>query len=93
MGRGASSNKDFNWDELPCEQHDLHDLDAPITEDEVWNAIKEMPDKALGPDGFTGIFFKKHWGFIKRDIMRGIQSFDSLISSSLQWLISATVGN
>ena len=54
------SSKDFCWDDLHLEQHDLQDLDAPITEEEVWAAIKEMPvDKSPGPDGFTGLFFKK----------------------------------
>lgn len=30
-------------------------LDAPISESEVWETIKNMPsDKSLGSDGFTG---------------------------------------
>uniref|UniRef100_A0A453RJ81 Reverse transcriptase domain-containing protein n=1 Tax=Aegilops tauschii subsp. strangulata TaxID=200361 RepID=A0A453RJ81_AEGTS len=85
-------NKDFNWEELGIEAHALQDLDAAITEDEVWEAIKEMPsDKAPGPDGFTGIFFKRCWGIIKHTIMGVIQRFDSLHTSNLQWLNSANV--
>uniref|UniRef100_A0A453FI91 Reverse transcriptase domain-containing protein n=1 Tax=Aegilops tauschii subsp. strangulata TaxID=200361 RepID=A0A453FI91_AEGTS len=87
-----SSNKDFNWEELRIETHDLHYLGNTITEDEVWGAIKEMPsDKAPGPDGFTGIFFKKCWGIIKLSVMRVIQCFDSLHTSNLHWLNSANV--
>ena len=92
MGTGCSSNKDFNWEELRIETHDLHDLGNTITEDEVWAAIKEMPsDKAPGPDCFTGIFFKNCWGIIKHTIMRVIQRFDSLYTSNLQWVNSANV--
>ncbi|XP_044357304.1 DDB1- and CUL4-associated factor 8 [Triticum aestivum] len=92
MGTGCSSNKDFNWEELRIETHDLHDLGNTITEDEVWAAIKEMPsDKAPGPDGFTGVFFKKCWGIIKLTVMRVIQCFDSLHTSNLHWLNSANV--
>lgn len=92
MGRGGTSNLDFNWDELNLQPIDLHSLDDAITEEEVWEAIKEMPnDKAPGPDGFTGIFFKKCWEIIKHDIMRVIHRFDSLHTSNLQWLNSANV--
>src|ERR1041384_2198359 len=51
-----------------------------------------MPsDKAPGPDGFTGIFFKKCWDVIKHDIMRVIHLFDSLHTANLHWLNSANV--
>lgn len=92
MGRPSTSNNDFNWEELGIESHALQDLNSAITEEEVWEAIKEMPnDKAPGPDEFTGMFFKKCWGIIKHSIMRVIQCFDSLHTSNLQWLNSANV--
>lgn len=51
---------------------DLADLDLPITETEVWDTIKLMPsDKASGPDGFTGRFYKACWPIIKHDVMAG----------------------
>ena len=38
---------------------DLSALEAPITEDEVWATIKSLPaDRAPGPDGYTGKFYK-----------------------------------
>lgn len=50
--------------------HDLMDLDAPISEDEVWGTIKNMPlDKSPGPDGFTGRFYRTCWSIIKQDVM------------------------
>uniref|UniRef100_A0A453CPK7 Reverse transcriptase domain-containing protein n=1 Tax=Aegilops tauschii subsp. strangulata TaxID=200361 RepID=A0A453CPK7_AEGTS len=51
-----------------------------------------MPsDKAPGPDGFTGLFFKRCWNIVKADLMRVINHFDSLHTSNLQWLNSANV--
>jgi hypothetical protein len=39
---------------------DLSDLDQPFSSEEVDLLIKELPmDKALGPDGFNGLFIKK----------------------------------
>jgi hypothetical protein len=55
---------------LGVQQHDLHMLDAPISEEEVWNTIRLLPfDKAPGLDGFTGRFYKVCWPIIKEDIM------------------------
>jgi len=85
MKRGPQSRKDFNWDELNFEPLDLHGLGSPMAESEVLNAINDMPsDKVPGPDGFTGLFFKKCWDIIKPDLMRVITHFDSLHTSNLQ---------
>lgn len=32
-------------------------------------------DKASGPDGFTGLFYKKAWDIIKADIMNAFNAF------------------
>ena len=92
MKRGPRSRKDFNWEELNLEPLDLHGLGAPMAKCEVLEAINDMPsDKAPGPDGFTGLFFKKCWGIIKTDLMTVISHFDSLQTSNLQWINSANV--
>jgi hypothetical protein len=50
--------------------HDLAQLDAPFSEEEVWATIKCLPsDKASGPDGFTGRFYKSCWPIIKNEVM------------------------
>ena len=44
----------------------MYELDNPISEEEVKEAINDMPsDKAPGLDGFTSAFFKKCWGYHK----------------------------
>lgn len=52
---------------------DLSALDNPITEEEVWETIKTLPaDRAPGPDGYTGRFYKACWSVIKADFMAAI---------------------
>lgn len=38
--------------------------------------VKDLPpDKALGPDGFTGRFFRACWSISKLDVMRVVEAF------------------
>lgn len=54
---GNARAKAINWHELGYQHHDLGDLDAPFTVQEVESVVKEMPaEKAPGPDGFIGVF-------------------------------------
>jgi hypothetical protein len=47
----------------------LQSIQGPFTKQDIGNVIKNMPsDKAPGPDGFNGVFFKKCWNIIKEDI-------------------------
>jgi hypothetical protein len=60
---------------LGVQQQDLHNVDAPFSEEEVWNTTKLLPsDKAPGPDGFTGRFYKVCWPIIKEDITAAISA-------------------
>jgi hypothetical protein len=62
---------------------------------EVWNTIRSLPnDKAPGPDGFTGRFYKPCWNIIKVDLMAVVSAvwnrkFDNfgLLNSSYITLI------
>jgi hypothetical protein len=52
------TNMDRDWtidlDALGLPSHDLSELDAPFSEEEVWDTIDGLShDKAPGPDGFT----------------------------------------
>jgi hypothetical protein len=56
--------------------HDLTSLDRPFTEEEIRKAVCLLPrDKAPGPDGFTGHFFKHCWQTIRADVSAAITSF------------------
>jgi len=59
-------------DTLGSPGFDLETLYSPLSE-EVWNTIKGMPpDKAPGPDGFTGKFYKSCRTVIKNDVMGAV---------------------
>jgi hypothetical protein len=70
IGTREERQNTIDLNALGIQHHDLHMLDAPISEEEVWNIIKRLPaDKAPSPDGFTGHFYKVYWLTIKEDIM------------------------
>ena len=51
------------------EPGDLACLDAPFSQEEIWEAVKRMPArKAPGPDGFTVEFLRACWSIIRHDI-------------------------
>jgi len=76
MGTPSTRSKAINWNELGYTHHDLEDLDAPFTDQEIEAVIKDMPmEKAPGPDGFIGSFYKRCWTIIKGDMPQGIMSF------------------
>ncbi|KAM0889934.1 hypothetical protein ACQ4PT_027390 [Festuca glaucescens] len=77
---GAPPDRAFslNLEGLDLPRFDLSQLDAIFTEEEVLLAIKDLPgDRAPGPDGFTGSFFKTCWTTIKNDIMAAFQAVHS----------------
>lgn len=70
---------DFDWNAINIQSFDLSHLDAQFTEEEVLAAILQMPpDKAPGPDGFTGSFFRTCWQIVKGDIMTTISTLHDL---------------
>lgn len=64
----------------------------PFTEDEIWAAIKDSPaEKAPGPAGFTGMFYKNCWETIKPEAMAVFQSIFSLSGGNLGSLNMAII--
>ena len=75
---------------LPLVNSEL--LDMPFTQEEVWNVVKDLPpDKAQGPDGFTGKFYQTGWPIIKNDVMLAVNAFLTLNRSNLGCLNSALI--
>jgi hypothetical protein len=71
-------------------QLDLAGIDSCFSEDEIWAAIRELPpDRAPGPDGFTGLFYKVAWPIIKCDVIRAFNALWSLDSRSFHLLNDA----
>lgn len=94
MGKRQQNNDGLQlyWEEINFDTCYLHEIDAPFTEEEVREAIKQMPsDKAPGPDGSDGAFFKKIRDIIKEDIIRVIYLLVHLHIATIQWLNSANV--
>jgi hypothetical protein len=60
MGEKETRSCTLNWDALALSTIPVVGLDNPFTTKEVWEAIKDSPaEKAPGPDGFTGVFYRK----------------------------------
>lgn len=68
---GTSESREFtlNLQAMDPRRFDLLELERPLTEDEIWEAIKLLPlGKVPGPDDFTAEFLRACWGTIKGDI-------------------------
>ena len=79
LGTRGIQNNYINFEELGLPSVGDTMLDHCFSEEEIWQAIGEMPnDKAPGPDGFTGLFFKTAWPIIKHDILRAFQAIWAL---------------
>jgi hypothetical protein len=63
-----------------------------VTEEEVWHTIRSLPsDKAPGPDGYKGRFYKKVWPIIRMDFMLALEKVWQGDASRLYLLNSAYV--
>jgi hypothetical protein len=74
---GFSPERAFSLDldYLGVQSHDLSELEAPFTEEEVWGVIRSQElDKAPVPDGFSGRFYVACWHIIKHDVMEAFQA-------------------
>uniref|UniRef100_A0A453N2X6 Reverse transcriptase domain-containing protein n=1 Tax=Aegilops tauschii subsp. strangulata TaxID=200361 RepID=A0A453N2X6_AEGTS len=70
------------------EPANLGDLDAPFTEDEIWQAVKRLPmRKAPGPDDFTAEFLRSCWPVVKHDLICVFQQLYALRGRGFSRLI------
>jgi hypothetical protein len=73
LGSIETRDQSIDLEAIGVVAHDLSNLGDIFSEAEVWNTIKEMPsEKAPGPNGFIGAFYKRAWPTIKREIMAAV---------------------
>ncbi|KAK1299041.1 hypothetical protein QJS10_CPB14g01424 [Acorus calamus] len=64
----------------------MEQLVAPLLEDEVEWAVRRHPsNKALGPDGFSGEFYKAFWPVLNDDLVRTMRAFQETKSLPVSW--------
>lgn len=71
---------------------DLNHLDQPFSLEELQGAISDIAaEKAPGPDGFIGLFFKKCWHTIKVDLLNAVNQMSALDGKQWSLLNSAFI--
>jgi len=92
LGKNMDREVTVNLTELDMPSLDLTELETPFSEQEVWKTINLLPsDKAAGPDGFTGKFYKVCWQIIKVDIMAALSAVWSREFDNFELLNSAFI--
>ncbi|WVZ65364.1 LOW QUALITY PROTEIN: hypothetical protein U9M48_014741 [Paspalum notatum var. saurae] len=82
----------FNWSDLNLCAVEAAGLDNCFTEEEIHSAILQMPtEKAPGPDGFTGTFYRMCWPIIKSDVLRAFCCLHSLTTGPLHKLNGVSI--
>ena len=76
----TSSPEDFNsfLEEVPTSitEDQNRNLMAEATEEEVKALLFMMhPEKGLGPDGMTALFYQQSWSIIKEDVVNMVNNF------------------
>ena len=78
----------LDWDNLGLSRIDDHELDRPFTLEELKHIVDELPaEKAPGPDGFTGLFYKRCWDIIKMDVLAAMNCVYELRTAAFGWLV------
>lgn len=92
LGTKGTRSHTLDWERLELQRIEDPLLDRPFTEDEILHSIKELPaEKAPGPYGFTGTFYKTCWPIIKGEIMAALHSFHNLRAGPLEKLNGANI--
>ena len=82
----------LNWERLAIPTIDPQGLDSPFSMAEVWAAIISSPtDKAPGPDGFTGQFYRSCWHIIQEDVMAVFDKFHQLAGQNFAEINTAVI--
>jgi hypothetical protein len=92
IGRTSTRQRVVRWDSLGYSLFELPDLDTTINDDEIKNVVMGMhSEKASGPDGFIGIFYKCCFELIKDDLSNAIHDFYNHRCKSLHLVNEANI--
>jgi hypothetical protein len=76
IGRRGARQRVVRWGNLGYSPFELSDLDFMFNDDEIKNVVMGMrSEKAPGPDGFIGIFYKSCFELIKDALSSAIHDF------------------
>jgi hypothetical protein len=76
LGSSFECSRRVNLSAIGLPSLDFSDLEVLFTKDEIRAVVMNMPnDKALGPDGFTCLFYKVAWDIIKTDVLYVFNAF------------------
>ncbi|XP_073355220.1 uncharacterized protein [Aegilops tauschii subsp. strangulata] len=92
LGDPGPVSTGFNWDALDLPRANLDDLEAAFTREEIAAAIADLPpDRAPGPDGFSGAFYKAAAEIILDDLVLAFQQLHCMNQTGLHLLNGAHV--
>jgi hypothetical protein len=92
LGTNKQRELAIDWEALNYQSHDLSELETPFDEEELHYTINDMhSEKAPGPDGYIGLFFKSCWEIIKEDLMEAINAFYCLGSDKVNLVNDANI--
>jgi hypothetical protein len=75
FGQPGQASYELDFQAIGIQPRDLSALDLPFSMEEVEVVVHEMPpDRAPGPDGFTGAFYETAWPVIKDDVTAAINA-------------------
>ena len=76
LGIQESREVTLDWEQIQLARHNLQHLEAEFTEAELLSTVQDIAsDKAPGPDGFIGVFYKASWDTIKLDLLAAANFF------------------
>lgn len=92
VGKLVSRQHSIDLDYLNVSSHDLASLEAPFSEEEIWDVVKSFPsEKAPGLDGFIALFYQKGWDIITGDILAAFFHQDHSMGNDFDWLNQALI--
>ena len=76
FGQPPQREMTLDWDTVGLPRLNLQHLEDEFTEEEIFAVIQDLKfDKAPGPDGYIGVFYKTCWPIIKEDLKAAVNFF------------------